>query len=390
LDLVEEITDHFYNNLPVSENSLAQVMLEKELFHALPSSWHVIITDIKGSTHAVNNGAHESVNFIATGSIVAVLNLAYKENLTVPFFFGGDGATFIVPDSIFQPAMQALQLYSINTKENTGLDLRTGAVSVQDIYAKGHQLLLCKVKISTTLSIPVLLGNGLHYAERIIKGDDYLFQCESGEECELDLNGMQCRWDKISPPQQGNEVVSILITASKGIEQSIAFQKVFLIMDEAYGIPRHRQPISVSKLKLNTSFSRLGSEMKLKLGKVPVWEFIKIWTTNLYGYIYFRTGKGLRYLKRLVEMSDTLVIDGRINTVISGTEAQRVKLTTALDLLEAQGIIIYGMHVSSSAVMSCYVRDLEDGHIHFVDGSEGGYTHAAGVQKAKLKNLVGR
>jgi hypothetical protein len=33
--------------------------------------------------------------------------------------------------------------------------------------------------------------------------------------------------------------------------------------------------------------------------------------------------------------------------------------------------------------MSCYVRNLNDRHIHFIDGAEGGYTKAAGVIKQK-------
>ena len=387
---MEPNANQFYNNLRDTDTSLAQLMLQKELFQAVPSDWHVIVTDIKGSTNAVANGLHETVNFVATGSIVAVLNLAYKANITVPFFFGGDGATFIVPESIFQPAMQALLTYSENTLDNVGLSLRAGAVSVADIYKEGHHLLISKIKISTTLTIPVLLGTGLSYAEKIIKEEDYLFYCEKDEDCVPDLDGMQCRWDKINPPKKDNEIVTLLIIAAEGIEQSEAFRKVFLVLDEIYGVPRHRQPISVSKLKLNTSFSRLGSEMKAKIGHISIWKFINTWVTNLYGFIYFRTGKGLRYLKRLVEMSDTLVIDGRINTVISGTEQQRLQLNKELDLLEKNGFILYGMHVSASAVMSCYVRDLEDGHIHFVDGSEGGYTKAAGILKNKLKGLYSR
>lgn len=387
---MEPNANQFYNNLRDTDTSLAQLMLQKELFQAVPSDWHVIVTDIKGSTNAVANGLHETVNFVATGSIVAVLNLAYKANITVPFFFGGDGATFIVPESIFQPAMQALLTYSENTLENVGLALRAGAVSVADIYKEGHHLLISKIKISTTLTIPVLLGTGLSYAEKIIKEEDYLFSCEKDEDCVPDLDGMQCRWDKINPPKKDNEIVTLLIIAAEGIEQSDAFRKVFLVLDEIYGVPRHRQPISVSKLKLNTSFSRLGSEMKAKIGHISIWKFINTWVTNLYGFIYFRTGKGLRYLKRLVEMSDTLVIDGRINTVISGTEQQRLQLNKELDLLEKNGFILYGMHISASAVMSCYVRDLEDGHIHFVDGSEGGYTKAAGILKNKLKGLYSR
>lgn len=384
---MEPNTNNFYNNLTDTDISLAELMLQKELFKAVPSDWHVIITDIKGSTKAVANGLHETVNLVATGSIVAVLNLAYKANITIPFFFGGDGATFIVPDSIFQPAMQALQIYSENTLNNVDLTLRAGAVSVADIYKEGQHLLISKIKISTTLTIPVLLGTGLAYAEKIIKEEDYLFFCEKDDECVPDLNGMQCRWDKISPPKKNNEIVTLLITAVGNIEQAEAFRKVFLVIDEIYGVPRHRQPISVSKLKLNTSFSRLGAEMKARIGHISIWKFINTWVTNLYGFIYFRTGKGLRYLKKLVEMSDTLVIDGRINTVISGTEHQRLQLSMALNLLEKDSFILYGMHVSTSAVMSCYVRDLEDGHIHFVDGSEGGYTKAAGILKVKLKRI---
>jgi hypothetical protein len=381
-------SDHFYNDLKDNEISLAQLMEKRNLFENVPVDWHVIITDIKGSTTAVSDGLHETVNFIATGSIVAVLNLAYKANITIPFFFGGDGATFIVPETIFQQAMQVLQLYSANILKNFNLSLRTGAVSVLEIYKEGFHLLLSKNKISTTLTIPVLLGNGLDYAEKIIKGEDYLFHCDKDEDCEPDLNGMQCRWDKISPPKKNSEVVTLLIVAAKGVEQSDAFKEVFLHLDDSYGVPRTRQPISVSKLKLNPSFSRLSTEMMARVGSVKAWDFIKTWVTNFYGYIYFRTGKGMRYLKRLVEMSDTLVIDGRINTVISGTADQRQRLTMALDQLERAGTIWYGIHVSNSAVMSCYVRDLEDGHIHFVDGSEGGYTKAAGILKKKIKLAV--
>jgi hypothetical protein len=78
------------------------------------------------------------------------------------------------------------------------------------------------------------------------------------------------------------------------------------------------------------------------------------------------------------------VIDGRINTVISGTTAQRVRLQAALDELEQAGYIYYGLFVSKESVMSCYVKNMHEKHIHFVDGSDGGYTKAAGVLKKKL------
>jgi len=37
--------------------------------------------------------------------------------------------------------------------------------------------------------------------------------------------------------------------------------------------------------------------------------------------------------------------------------------------------------------MSCYVRDRKDQHVHFVDGSGGGYTQAAGMLKKKIRAM---
>jgi len=376
--------DQFYHQLPAFKGALTELLRNDLLFHQVPADWIVIITDIKGSTEAVFKGKHETINLVATGSIVAVLNFVFKKGLTVPFFFGGDGATFIVPPSVLDVVMDLLMLYKENTLVNFDLDLRVGALAVQQIYDQGDELRICKFSLSGSFSIPVILGSGLNYAERIIKGEDYLFSKEGIGAEELDLTGMQCRWDKIGPPENSNEIVTLLIVAGNGVSQSLVFSKVIGYLDQIYGDSRKRQPISVSKLKLKTTFNRLSLEMRAKIGKIRFFELIQNWLINLYGNIYFRTERGKNYLNRLVDMSDTLVIDGRINTVICGNEIQRLKLLTALDKLERTGEIVYGIHVSNDAIMSCYVRDLEDGHIHFVDGSEGGYTKAAKVLKAKL------
>ncbi|MFZ1857113.1 MAG: DUF3095 family protein, partial [Chitinophagaceae bacterium] len=166
--------DLFYTRLPVNQLSLSDLLTEEHLFFKIPSSWHVLITDVKKSTVAVENGLHETVNLVATGSIVAVLNIAYKENLTIPFFFGGDGATFIVPPIILDAVMKALIKHQQNTDVNFGIMLRVGHVPVETIYAEGHSLNISKLRTSDLFSIPVLLGNGLSYAERIIKGEAYL------------------------------------------------------------------------------------------------------------------------------------------------------------------------------------------------------------------------
>jgi len=380
--------DHFYANLPVNKIPLYQLLVKNKLFKEIPADWHVIITDIKSSTAAVNAGLHENVNLIATGSIVAVLNIAFKANITVPFFFGGDGATFIIPPGIVDEVMKSLLKYKANTRENFNLDLRVGIIPVDEIYARNHSLRISRFSSSETFSIPVVLGDGLAYAEKMIKGDDYLLSGHDTTNDEIDLSGMQCRWDKIEPPENSEEIVTLIVIAQNCQQQAEVFSKVIRQLDQIYGTPEKRQPISVSKLIFRTSFNSLGKEMKHRLGKIKFFELIKSWFINIYGYIYFRTESGKNYLKQLVAMSDTLVMDGRINTVITGTAQQRLALQKALDALEYKHEILYALYVSGQSVMSCYVRDLEDDHIHFVDGAEGGYTQAAGVLKQKIREKM--
>lgn len=375
--------DQFYSRLPVNRIPLSDLLTEEHLFYSIPDNWHVIITDIKGSTAAVQGGLHETVNLVATGSIVAVLNISFKAGITIPFFFGGDGATFIVPLTVKEAAMRALQQYRQHTRENFNIELRVGIVAVKDIYAAGHELKVCKFNSSGNFSIPVVLGDGLHYAERIIKGEDYLHPEQAQPEGELDLSGMQCRWDRIKPPEDTHEVVTLIVTAGKGVKQAIAFQKVMLYIDEIYGSPEKRQPISIARLRLKATFTKLGLEIRARFGKMRIFHLLQAWVTTSLGYLYFQTKTGRTYLSRLVEMSDTLVIDGKINTVISGTQQQRLLLEDALNTLEQAGEIKYAFYVSKESIMSCYVRDMKDDHIHFVDGAEGGYTKAAGILKLK-------
>ncbi len=376
--------DLFYSRLPVNQIPLSDLLTEEHLFFKIPANWHVLITDVKKSTIAVENGLHETVNLVATGSIVAVLNIAYRENLTVPFFFGGDGATFIVPPSILEAVMKALIRHQQNTEQNFRIMLRVGHVPVETIYKEGHVLNISKLRTSDLFSIPVLLGNGLSHAERIIKGEDYMLEPPPQTDEELDMSGMQCRWDKIKPPENYDEVVSLLVVTREPVNQAEAFRKVIDHLDKIYGDTQKRKPITISKLKLKGTLKKIGREMRVRMGGYKPLYLVRTWFTTLLGSLYFRTKVGKNYLAQLVDMSDTLVIDGKINTVISGTAKQREELEVALNELENSGYINYGLHVSKESVMSCYVRGMNENHIHFIDGADGGYTKAASVLKRKI------
>lgn len=378
------INDLFYSRLPVNAIPLSDLLMEGHLFYKVPDNWHVLITDVKNSTKAAMEGRHQTVNLVATGSIVAALNIALRENIHIPFFFGGDGATFIIPPSLLSPVLTALHQHRENTRINFELDLRVGHLPVQYIYQEKHELKIAKLKTSELFNIPVLLGDGLLFAERTIKGNETTNPPLSESLSELDMSGMHCRWDKIKPPATGQEVLSLLITATSTERQSDAFRKVMESIDRIYGPQETRKPISVNRLRMLASFKKINAEMRTRLGRFNLIYLVRTWATTVIGKMYFRTKKGKDYLYKLVDMSDTLVIDGRINTVITGTSQQREQLHAVLETLEKEGDILYGYHISNESVMSCYVRNLEQQHVHFVDGADGGYTKAAGVLKKKL------
>lgn len=377
---------NFFTDLSLHETPISDLVADKSRFSRVPEDWYAIAADIRNSTEAIKNGNHDQVNLVATGSVIAILNLAYSKNITIPFFFGGDGATMLIPSELLEASMAALNQHRINTQENFGFELKIGSISIKEIYASGVSLDISKVKISDVFNVPIVLGEGLQFAENLIKTNYNESEISNTKIPDLlNLEGMECKWDKISPPETNQEVVSLIVVSNKGEDPSEIFSKVLKNIDTIYGSLNRRKPISVKRLKLKTSLRRLNNEMHAKLGKYDGFYFLNNWLKTTFGDYYLKNfTSGKNYLKKLVELTDTLTIDGRINTVITGTPEQRKSLVSYLDNLEAKGKIKYGLHVSKQSVMSCYVRDMKkDDHIHFVDGAGGGYTKAANQLKNK-------
>lgn len=379
-------SDLFYSEMEEFGLPLVELFSSGSAFNSIPDDWDIILTDIKNSTAAVVEGNHQNVNLVATCTIVIALNIAFAKKIDIPFFFGGDGATFIVPATLTKDIMSSLEGFRANTKKNFNLDLRIGAISIKDIYSAGFKLQIAKYSRSSVFSMPVISGDGLTYAEALLKEESREFAESLADVAEADLTGMECRWDQIPVPVDQEEVLTLLVIG-KTEAQAMVYGQVLAKIEAIYGSDKQRQPISTKKLKLKSTYNRLRAELLAKYNKGRFAQYLVDGFSGLLAYLYFMTSSGMRYLSSLVEMSDNLVLDGRINTVISGTRAQRLQLIAALDKMESEGEIIYGAHISTSSIMSCYVRDMKNAHIHFVDGSQGGYTMAARQIKQKTHRI---
>ncbi|MDX1760778.1 MAG: DUF3095 family protein [Christiangramia sp.] len=380
---------NFYSNLEIHDIPISNLIGEKEKFSKVPEDWYILVADIRNSTRAVKSGNHNQVNLVATGCVIAVLNLAEDYKINIPFFFGGDGATFLVPSEIKEQALSVLEKHSRNTEKNFGFDLAVGSFEVSEIYQLNIDLKIARAKINKALNIPVILGGALKYAEDKIKEDVDAPEIVL-DETPLNLQGMECKWDRIKPPKEGHEVLTLIISGCGDNDYSKVYSRVMQKIDEIYGSVDLRKPISVDKLKTKSGFQRIKDEMKAKFGKWSWLVFIKNWFIANFGSMYLKNSdSGKSYLHKLVELSDNLTLDGRINTVISGTAEQRKSLVQYLDELEELNLIKYGYHVSEESIMSCYVKDIhQDQHIHFVDGGNGGYTKAANQLKMKFQDQL--
>lgn len=382
----------YYTQLKKSNKTLVDVLADESDFSEIPNTWHVVVVDIKNSTKAVNEGKHHQVNLTATGAIISVLNTIRKEkrNIEIPYFFGGDGATFIIPNFLLKKVTLVLENYSLHIKKNTALTLRVGHVSVKDLIAKKAYLKIVKHQLTDQLAIPIVLGNGLKKAEEIIKKNYKEIDTIAFKKDLLNLEGMECRWKEINPTQNVKKVVCLLLDAVKETEQKDIYRDVLHKMDSIFGTFNNRQPIKTASLELNFSISKIWEEMKISLANNSFIYLIKNWITTLLGKWYFNMSEdGKKYLNQISQLSHTFMLDGMINTIFTAEQSKIDLFLDYLNQLEKENKIIYGIHLTHASVMSCYVLDRKTKHAHFVDGTEGGYTSAAKMFKVKMKALHG-
>jgi Protein of unknown function (DUF3095) len=379
---------HFYRDIKALRLPVAKAF-EDHSFFELPPDWFVVIADIKNSTAAVAEGKHNDVNLIAAGSLIAALNIAKEKGVEIPFFFSGDGGAVIVPSEIADDVVAGLHRHNENASKNFGLTMHIGSLSVADISSSGAALRIAKIQIGENLSKALLVGNGLKVAEQQIKR-------KSGNELQippsdlaLNMTGLECRWDKVKPPTDENEIVCYLVEATNQAMQTDVYRDVLTTMDDIYGPLEGRSPLSVNRLKLLLNLKKIENEMKAKFGGWRIRYYVGTFLENFLGLFFFGLNlklggiKGQDYLSQLIANADTLTIDGRINTIISGKTEKRKLLVNYLKTQEEKGVLIFGHHISKESIMTCYIENINAKHIHFVDGSDGGYTEASKELKAK-------
>ena len=65
-------SESFFSGLPVFSDFMG--VADKRNYYDASDDWLVVVSDIKGSTKAIENGRYKDVNILGASSIIAALN----------------------------------------------------------------------------------------------------------------------------------------------------------------------------------------------------------------------------------------------------------------------------------------------------------------------------
>ncbi|MBX9768578.1 MAG: DUF3095 domain-containing protein [Bdellovibrionales bacterium] len=384
-------THHFYANLPLLKERGEIILFDR--YRELPDDWCVVVTDIQGSTSAVSEGRYKDINLIGAACITSCLNAC--RGLKIPYVFGGDGATLLIPLAYLDAVKSSLSQLILLAETKFKFNLRVGIIPYGDIKQAEHSILVARLGTSSMVDQCILRGTGVSEAERLTKkeGSQFLLQKPSVQGDPL-LEGLECRWQPVA--SQAGRFLSLLVAtlSEDPTEKQRTMTRVLNIIAE---VQQKKIPVQSKNLKLTLNPFKLLSEAKLRS---PSPSLKKLWRYLFEAYVRTVVGwisgrfkitiggySGAKYQQEVTENTDAFKYDEVIRMVIDLSPAQEARLQDNLESLRVQGLIAYGLHFSTTALLTCMVFDRDSNHVHLIDGNDGGYTAASKQLKTQLKTV---
>ncbi|MGH8764511.1 MAG: DUF3095 domain-containing protein [Burkholderiales bacterium] len=393
----------FYAGLPLLASFDA--ITEPGNYAPLPDDWHVATCDVRNSTLAVEAGNYKHVNTVGASAVTAMLNMAGTTE--IPFIFEGDGSAFCVPPSLLEDAKAALVKTQQMAKDSFDLELRVATLPVEQIRKAGHDIQVARVRVSENYIQAAFAGGGMAYADRTMKDPKTAPLCEikpGSIAPRGSLEGLECRWQDI--PSRHGETVSLMVRAlvnenEAAPERAAAvYREVIAKVKEIYGGDDACHPLTPPTLSLTPSLSarQLGNEVGVRAadrGAFGKW----LWLMRARWFVilgWFLMKFGLKteftdwsqYKETLYRNTDVRKFNDIYRQILAGKAAQREALDAWLAERYAKRELVYGLHVTDRAHMTCLVFDYSGRHLHFIDGADGGLFLAAKAFKERTAKLL--
>ena len=379
------MSERFYVDLPVTSDF--SDLLAPSRYHPLPEGWMVGLTDVISSTAAIAEGRYKTVNMAGASAVAALMNAL--ETMTIPFVFGGDGASFAIHADHAPVAREALARTCAFVRDEFDLDLRAALVPITDIRAAGKDVLVARFGPSRHVSYAMFRGGGMNWATEAMKRGDYaIMPAEKG--VRPDLSGLSCRFE--AAPATHGVILSVIVVPMGG--ETAAFDALSAdILALAHAEGRATRPFaSVEDLKLRWPGEGLDLEVRINhVAGYPMWliRLERLFFTRFASFLMNGNRKAgqfdaKRYKGELIVNADYRKFDDGLRLTLDCTPELADALEARLVAARAAGIAQYGVHRQQAAIMTCFVPSASHAnHIHFIDGASGGYAAAAKTLKTQ-------
>ena len=375
---------NFYEQLPVFTEF--DDFINTDHFRAIPPDWVLFITDVKGSTRAINEGRYKEVNTVGAASIVVTRKAMKRQDF--PFIFGGDGATLLVPAAFAQDVANELCALKRLAQENFSLELRIGMVTMSELYGAGHDIQVGKYEMTKGRSIAVLRGDGLSQAESWIKDKDSRYHATESKNIMTDLTGLSCRWQPI--PSKNGKILNLIILSRKGTEvYEEVLNQLQIIFPAGFD---SLNPASAPAHTYKSIWQCMKDEHKYH-STIFTLAYLKRFLEIIPAVIIFKYKLPIPFLRRyatsMASHSDFRKFDNTLRMVLDCDLEQIEKVKHLLSNLHRDGTIYFGTFEANNSLMTCFVEGLNQGqHIHFMDGENGGYAMAAIELKKQMQEQI--
>lgn len=363
-----------------------QEMTREVHFHPLPDDWVIVIADVVNSTGAIAEGKYKDVNTIGAACIVAVKNA--MATLDFPFVFGGDGATLLIPQNQLAAIGDNLLALQALAQEGFDLELRIGVVPIREIRARGREVSVAKFELVPGAHIAFMRGGGVTEADALIKAPGGQYRLTGTAVYSPDLSGLSCRWQAI--PNRNGTVLSLLLQVRDSSTGSSYTELLDSLRDLFGGELESLNPVNSEFMSYKPVRECRTEERRLHPGRLS-WGWLKRLAEIVAAVAIFRHGlaplifKPSAYRRSLGPHSDYRKFDDMLRMVIDCSHEQAEQLEAQLNRWQAAGKIHFGLHQSVACRITCFFENANDGgHLHFVDGDNGGYAAAARKLKAQI------